>query len=80
MKRLYLEHALNDIEILVTGSSYSFFGIRPSILNSHAFSLAYVSQDLYYDHRLVLKYLESMPKLKIFRMTTLLQHFRERLV
>jgi len=63
VKRHAMERALKDTQILITGSSHSFYGIRPSLLSPHAFSLAYVSQNLYYDTRLALKYLGSMPKL-----------------
>jgi len=59
-----LERALADTEVLITGSSQSFYGIRASLLGPHAFNMAYVSQDLYYDTRLVLKYIDRMPKLR----------------
>lgn len=63
VKRAALERVLNDTEVLITGSSHSFYGIRPSLLSPHTFSLAYTAQDLYYDTRLTLKYLDRMPKL-----------------
>jgi hypothetical protein len=69
MKRDRIEHRLSTIEILVTGSSHSFYAIKPGQLNKNAFSLAYISQDLFYDTRLLLKYAPEMPKLKLVIMT-----------
>jgi len=62
-KRQYLEQGLATTEVLLSGSSHEFYGIRPSLLAPHTFSIAYVSQDLYYDTHLILLYLDRMPKL-----------------
>lgn len=64
-KRLIVEQRIPTTEILITGSSHSFEGIRPRALNQNALSLAYISQDLYYDTRLLLKYAPMAPNLKL---------------
>jgi len=65
MKRDRIEQRILGIEVLITGSSHSFYGIRPKALNQNAFSLAYISQDLFYDTRLLLKYAPKAPNLKL---------------
>ncbi len=63
-KKYYIEQRLDSIETLVLGSSQTFNGIDPSCFSSKTFNLANVSQTLYYDKRLTLKYLTQMPNLK----------------
>jgi hypothetical protein len=63
-KKYFLEKQLDSVEILILGSSQTFNGINPTYLDKKAFNLANVSQTLYYDKRLTLKYLPKLPKLK----------------
>jgi len=63
-KKYFIEQQLDSIETLVLGSSQTFNGIDPSYFTSKTFNLANVSQTLYYDKRLTLKYLPQMPNLK----------------
>jgi hypothetical protein len=63
VKRTRLECVLDDTEVLIIGSSTAFWGIQPSALSAHAFSTAYVAQDIYHDVRLTQMYLDRMPKL-----------------
>jgi hypothetical protein len=65
VKRYHVEQRILDIEVLITGSSHSFYAIKPRALNQNAFSLAYVSQDLFYDTRLLLKYAPRARNLKL---------------
>jgi hypothetical protein len=65
MKRERVERRIPEIKILITGSSHSFYAIKPRALNQNAFSLAYISQDLFYDTRLLLKYVPRAPKLEL---------------
>ncbi|MBD0257802.1 MAG: hypothetical protein ICV83_18975 [Cytophagales bacterium] len=64
-KRECLERQLDGIEVLVLGSSQPLFGINPAHFSRPGFNLANVSQTLYYDKALTLKYLDRLPKLKL---------------
>ncbi len=63
-KKYFLEQQLDSVETLVLGSSESFNGINPTYISSKTFNLANVSQTLFYDKALTLKYAAQMPKLK----------------
>ncbi len=63
-KKYFLEQQLDSIKTLVLGSSESFNGIDPTYFSTKAFNLANVSQTLFYDKALTLKYMNQMPKLK----------------
>jgi len=63
-KRECFEARLAGIEVLVLGSSQPLFGINPAHFSRLGFNLANVSQTLYYDKALTLKYLDRLPKLK----------------
>jgi len=56
---------IGPARVIVTGSSHAYYGIKPQILGSQTFSLAYISQDIYYDTRLVLKYLSETRDLSL---------------
>lgn len=63
-KKEYLEKQLDSTEVIITGNSYSAFGIDPSYLSLHGFNLSNVGQPMYYDKALTLAYLAKMPYLK----------------
>ena len=63
-KRAYLEAQLGEIEVLSTGSSHGN-ALNPALFSRKGFTLSNPAQDLYYDARLVDKYLERMPKLRL---------------
>jgi hypothetical protein len=63
-KNEYLAKHAQNIEILVLGSSHSFFGINPEYFSRPAFNAAYVSQSLTYDEFIYEKYKDQMRKLK----------------
>lgn len=63
-KKYYLQQQLDSVEILVLGSSQSFYGINPVCFSKRCFNLANVSQTLYYDRRLTQLYLQQLPQLK----------------
>jgi hypothetical protein len=69
-KRAFLERQLDSVEVLVLGSSHAYNGVDPDCLSRPAFNLAYVSQSLYYDTRLVRKYLDRMPRLRLVLVET----------
>jgi hypothetical protein len=63
-KRECFEGQLDRIEVLVLGSSQPLFGVNPAHFSRPGFNLANVSQTLYYDKALTLKYLGRLPRLK----------------
>jgi hypothetical protein len=63
-KRTCLEQQLDSIEVLVVGSSQPTYGVNPDYFCKKGFNLSNVSQSLFYDTRLTMKYLDRMPKLK----------------
>lgn len=63
-KRNCLEQKLDSIEILALGSSQILYSINPTYFNLKTYNLGNVSQSLYYDTHLALKYIDKMPKLK----------------
>lgn len=63
-KRKCLEAQLNSIQVLVLGSSEITYGVNPEYFSLKGFNLSNISQSLYYDKRLVLKYIDKMPKLQ----------------
>lgn len=64
LKRLNFENQLDTIEILVLGNSHTLYGIQPSVFKQRTFNLSSVSQTLYYDSEITLKYLPKLKKLK----------------
>jgi hypothetical protein len=67
-KRASLERQLDSVEVLVLGSSHAYYGVDPNCLSLRTYNLAYVFQSPYYDTRLVLKYLDRMPRLRLVLM------------
>lgn len=49
----------NDVECVVTGLSYSMFGIVPDRMSMKTFNFALGGQDLYYDYRILQKILRD---------------------
>jgi hypothetical protein len=65
LKRVFFERQLDSIEVLALGSSQSLYGIDPALFSKKGFNLANVSQSVFYDKELLLKYLPKMPRLKL---------------
>jgi hypothetical protein len=63
-KRKSFIKQLDSIEVLILGSSQALQGVNPSELNMKGYNLASVSQSLYYDRSLSLKYANRLPSLK----------------
>jgi hypothetical protein len=63
-KKEFIESQLTEIEALTMGSSQGN-SINPQFFNKEAFNLSSDSQDLYYDMRLIEKYIERMPNLQL---------------
>lgn len=64
-KRRHLERHVGEARVLVTGSSHAHYAVHPRLFGVPAFNTAYLSQDVYYDTRIVLKYLPRAANLKL---------------
>jgi len=63
-KKNNFENKIDSIQVLVLGSSHSLYGINPDFFPIKGYNLAMVSQSLYYDKEIVVKYIEKMPSLQ----------------
>lgn len=64
-KRVYLEKHINDINILLMGSSYIEEGVRPEIIGDGCFNIAISGRDIVFDAEIAKKYFSKMNQLKI---------------
>lgn len=63
-KRELLESQLDSINVLALGASQTLFAVNPDYFSCKGFNLSNVSQSLYYDTQLTLKYIDKMKNLK----------------
>jgi hypothetical protein len=63
-KRDQLIANASDIEVLILGDSHTANGVTPFKFSLYAHNLAFGSQTIYFDRRLLEKYLPILPKLK----------------
>lgn len=63
-KQYNLNNQTAKVEVLVLGSSQTLNAINPEFLDATGFNMANVSQTIFYDEQLTLKYLSQLPKLK----------------
>ncbi len=63
LKKELLELQLDEIEVLSTGHSYGD-AINPRFFDRRAFNLFNDAEDLYYDIKVIEKYMDHMPQLK----------------
>lgn len=64
VKKQNFEARLDSIEVLVLGSSQATYDFNPQYFSLHGYNLSNISQSLFYDSRLTLKYIDKMPNLK----------------
>jgi hypothetical protein len=64
-----IERNISRAEIIVAGPSHAYYGIKPALLEKPAISVAYPAQDLYYDTRILLKYLPQASNVKLVIIT-----------
>jgi hypothetical protein len=64
-KRHNFEQQSDSIEVIVLGASHATYGINPAYFSHKGFNLADISQDMYFDSGLVMKYLPKLPRLRI---------------
>lgn len=69
IKREILEQNLDRAEIIVAGSSHTYLGINPKSLGKPAVSIAYPAQDIYYDSKILNKYLPQAKSVKLVIIT-----------
>lgn len=62
-KYIGVQHA-KDTQILILGNSHATYGVNPVYFSLPAYNLACQNQSLYFDKRLVMKILPSLPELK----------------
>ena len=63
-KRQYVENHLNDIRVLLLGSSHVEEGVNPALLGEGAFNMAISARLNEYDAAIAEKYVPQMPNLK----------------
>ena len=63
-KRSYMDSHLDEIEVLVLGSSHSLYGINPKYFSQKTYNMAYVSQSLDLDYKILEKYYNRFKNLK----------------
>ena len=64
-KRHLFQQQKERAEVLILGSSHSYYSVLPGEFQLPAFNLSAVSQSIYYDHALISKVLPEMPNLKL---------------
>ena len=63
-KRLSFEEHVEDVELLITGSSNAFYGIDANVFPIKAYNLANLGSGMFYDESLLKEYLPRLSKLK----------------
>lgn len=63
-KAEWMEANADSVETIILGTSHAFYGLDPSVLGKHAFSLANSAQKLRYDAFLLSKYSDRYKNLK----------------
>jgi hypothetical protein len=64
-KRSLLENSLSGVQVLVMGSSHAYYDIRPDSWSVKGINMANTSQSLYYDNKILMKYIKRMPALQV---------------
>ncbi|MDX2285104.1 MAG: hypothetical protein NW241_13145 [Bacteroidia bacterium] len=63
-KKALLEQQAASLHTLILGSSHTYLGIAPDLLDGPAYNMASTAQTLYYDLFLLERYLDRMPSLR----------------
>ncbi len=64
-KNNYLNKFSNQIEVLVLGSSHTYYGINPDYFTLNTFNSAHVSQTVDFDYFILNKFIEDLSSLKV---------------
>jgi len=54
----------DSVEVLILGSSHAMDGVEPTQFSLYAYNLAFAGQSIYFDRKMVEKYLPDLPRLK----------------
>ena len=68
-KRVALENQIEKIEVLVDGSSNTFYGVNPEQFSHYGFNLAFPGHGMFYDAQMIRKFSERMPALRMVVLT-----------
>ncbi len=68
-RRVALEQEAEKVEVLVVGSSNTFYGVTPEVFSLKGFNLAFPGSGMYFDAKLAEKYSGIMPNLKMVVLT-----------
>jgi len=63
-KKQLFETRIKFTEVLVLGASHALYGINPDYFSCSGFNLSNVSQSLFYDTEITMKYLDRLTRLK----------------
>ncbi|MGY8817524.1 MAG: hypothetical protein ACKVHB_07140, partial [Pseudomonadales bacterium] len=69
LKRVGLEQQLDQVKVLVMGSSNTAYGIAPEAFSHQGYNLAFMGSGMFSDAGLVNKYAEKLPQLKLVVLT-----------
>ncbi len=64
-KRASMARAAPTTEILFLGPSTALEGIRPDVMRAPAYNLSFIGQSIWYDAKLLDKYLDEFPRLRL---------------
>lgn len=68
-KRVALEQQINNVEVLVLGSSNTVYGVAPEMFSHPGFNLAFMGNGMLFDAMLAEKYAKKMPHLRMVVLT-----------
>ncbi len=68
-KHEVIQQQYESVEILILGSSHSYYGINPEYFNRKTYNFSNISQSLYFDELLLNKHLDSLKELKAVVLT-----------
>lgn len=63
-KKEYLNKHAHEIEVLILGSSHSYYGVDPSYFSNNTFNASHVSQTYEWDYEIYKKYKDRFTSLK----------------
>lgn len=69
VKRELLEQNIKRVQVFIAGSSHAYYAVKPKLLGVPAVSIAYPGQDIYYDTRILLKYLPQAASARLVIIT-----------
>lgn len=64
LKNEYLKNNSKNIEVLILGSSHSYYGLDPEMMSGEVFNASYVSQSLEYDFKIYNKFKDNLTRLE----------------